>query len=156
MRIYTVMYSGLAWASCSSARSFPAIVLWCLTRPAVKSACSGTLQDAEGAEPAVLNLAGLLVGPLAGPECRRAVARGWLILVRGLAAVAVFGVVVLALWVWWINQQLDPIITGPLTSSGSAWRWSRGCSSRSRWCSRPAVLAGSLAGERERGRWRCC
>ena len=27
----------------------------------------------------------LLVGPLAGPECRRALARGWLLVVRALA-----------------------------------------------------------------------
>ncbi len=108
------------------------------------------MEVAEGAEPAVLNLASLLVGPLAGPECRRAVARGWLILLRTLAAGAVMGVVLVALWLWWINQRLDPfhrpyyefrvclvVVEGMLVTVALVMG--------------PAVLAGSLAGERERG-----
>ena len=98
----------------------------------------------------MVNLASVLVGPLAGPECRRAVARGWLILVRCLAAFVILGVVLLALWVWWINQRLDPdhrpyfevriglaVVEGMLVTVALVLG--------------PAVLAGSLAGDRERG-----
>lgn len=98
----------------------------------------------------MVNLATLLFGPLAGPECRRAVARGWLILVRSLAATALFGVAVIVLWTWWIAQQYDPthrpyyevrfglaavefmLVTIAMVLG-------------------PALMAGSLAGERERG-----
>lgn len=92
----------------------------------------------------------LVFGPLAGPECRRALARGWLTLVRALAASAVLGVMGLVLWYWWLGGELNPdhrpleelqvglmvaeiltVILGLLLA--------------------PAVLAGSLAGERERG-----
>ena len=54
------------------------------------------------------NLATLIFGPLCGPECRRALARGWLIVVRSLAAISVFFVAIIAYWVWWLNLGWDP------------------------------------------------
>ena len=95
-------------------------------------------------------LAGLIFGPLAGPECRRAVARGWLILVRALAGVAVFGAVGLALWAWWINQQLDPNYL-PVLETRIGLAVVEGMLVTVALVMAPAVLAGSLAGERERG-----
>ncbi len=110
----------------------------------------GPAQVASRAGTAVLSLASWVFGPLAGPECRRALARGWLILVRGIAAVAMLGVVALALWSWWINQSLDVnyqpyyeprvgliVVEGMLVTISLVFG--------------PAVMAGSLAGERERG-----
>lgn len=96
------------------------------------------------------HLATLLVGPLAGTECRRAVSRGWLIVVRVLAGSAVVGVAALCLWWWWISARTDPnhqpylelriglgVVEGMLVTIALVLA--------------PAVLAGSLAGDRERG-----
>lgn len=43
-RMYTVMYSGVGLGMMVIGSVFPALVLWFLTRPAVKSACSGRLK----------------------------------------------------------------------------------------------------------------
>ena len=96
------------------------------------------------------NLVALIIGPLAGPECRMALARGWLILVRTLAAAAVLGVSLLVVWWWWLNQLTDDlhspyeelrfglvVILGMLVAIALILG--------------PAVLAGSLAGDKERG-----
>ncbi len=96
------------------------------------------------------NLATLIFGPLCGPECRRALARGWLIVVRSLAAISVFFVAIIAYWVWWLNLGWDPyyklqgeirigqiIVEGMLITIALVLG--------------PAVMAGSLAGEKERG-----
>lgn len=98
----------------------------------------------------MVNLATISIGPLAGPECRRALARGWVILVRVLAAVALLGAAMLAYWFWMIENQIDPnhrpyyelriglaVVEGMLVTLAIVMA--------------PAVLAGSLAGERERG-----
>jgi hypothetical protein len=44
VKTYTIMYSGFGLGVMTLGAVFPAIVLWLLTRPAVKSACSGTLK----------------------------------------------------------------------------------------------------------------
>ena len=46
----------------------------------------------------MLNLADWIFGPLAGPECRRSLGRGWVILVRTLAGFVLTGVAFLACW----------------------------------------------------------
>ena len=98
----------------------------------------------------MVNLATLLVGPLAGPECRRAVARGWLILVRALAATAVFGVTLLAYWVWGLEQSLDGSHQ-PFWEIRIALGLVAGMLLTLALVLGPALLAGSLAGEKERG-----
>ncbi len=45
----------------------------------------------------------LVFGPLVEIECRRAVGRGWLILVRMLAALAILSVTLIVLWLAWIK-----------------------------------------------------
>ena len=96
------------------------------------------------------NLASLLVGPLAGPECRRALGRGWLIVVRVLGALAMMGAALIVFWVWWAEQgsnlyYLPYFIVrwGLTTLEGMLLTISLVLG--------PAVLAGSIAGEKERG-----
>lgn len=110
----------------------------------------GAAETAGGAETTVVNLAILLVGPLAGPECRRAVARGWLILVRALAATAVFGVTLLAYWVWGLEQSLNSSHQ-PFWEIRIALGLVAGMLLTLALVLGPALLAGSLAGEKERG-----
>ena len=97
-----------------------------------------------------MNLLTALVGPLAGPECRRALGRGWLILVRTAAGLAVGTVALTALWYWWISQGIDAghrpyeelrVALGVIEVMLLTVALVLG----------PAVLAGSLAGEKERG-----
>lgn len=98
----------------------------------------------------MVNFVALLIGPLAGAECRRALARGWLILVRALAASAVLAVLTVALWSWWMNEQIEPnykpfwelrigvtLVEGMLLTIALVLG--------------PALMAGSLSGEKERG-----
>lgn len=44
VRLYTVMYTGFGLGVILVGAIYPAILLWCLTRPAVRSACSGLLK----------------------------------------------------------------------------------------------------------------
>ena len=92
----------------------------------------------------------LLVGPLVVPECRRSLARGWLIAVRVLAALALTLVLICVIWWWWSAQQLDPFYRPytALRSGLAAYTW---LSIGLALVMTPAVLAGSLAGEKERG-----
>jgi ABC-type transport system involved in multi-copper enzyme maturation permease subunit len=108
------------------------------------------LEAAEGAETAVVNLVTLLVGPLAGPECRRALARGWLIVVRVLAASAVLVVTLIALWLWWISSSFDAQYQ-PFEEVRVGLALVEGMLLVLALVLGPALLAGSLAGDRERG-----
>lgn len=98
----------------------------------------------------MVNPLAMALGPLAGIECRRAVARGWLILVRTLAALAILAVTLIVLWDCWIQIYFNPnylpygklrtgltILEGMLISLGLVLS--------------PALVAGTLAGEKERG-----
>ncbi|RUL86836.1 ABC transporter permease [Tautonia sociabilis] len=97
-------------------------------------------------------LASILVGPLVGPECRRASRRGWLFLARSVAALVAAAVVLTVLWWWWIswNEAIDPefspfgVLRGALTALV-------GLETVIALVLGPAVLAGSLSGEQERG-----
>jgi ABC-type Na+ efflux pump permease subunit len=90
------------------------------------------------------------LGPLVEPECRRALGRGWLILVRTLAALAILAATLIDLWFWWIGRLSNPyylpyevfrnglaIVVGMMVTIALVLA--------------PAVLAGSLAGDKERG-----
>lgn len=98
----------------------------------------------------MIDLATALLGPLAVPECRRSVARGWLILVRTLAALVAGCVALGTFWNWWFGQKYDEgyspfsaLRVGLLLLEGMALTIALVMS--------PAVLAGSLAGEKQRG-----
>jgi ABC-type transport system involved in multi-copper enzyme maturation permease subunit len=97
-----------------------------------------------------VNVVLALLGPLVVPECRRAVGRGWLILVRCLAALGLVGIGLVVVWLWWFGAQTDPnfqphglLRTGMLILEGMAIVIGLILA--------PAVMAGSLAGEKERG-----
>jgi ABC-type transport system involved in multi-copper enzyme maturation permease subunit len=97
-----------------------------------------------------VNLATLVFGHLAGPECRRALARGWLIVVRALVALALAVVLISVLWLWWITQQVYPGYS-PTLQLRVALVTATMILLTIVVVQAPAVLAGSLAGERERG-----
>jgi ABC-type transport system involved in multi-copper enzyme maturation permease subunit len=99
-----------------------------------------------------MNLASALLGPLVVPECRRALARGWIVVVRSLAGLGAGLVALCVVWWWWLAQQLDDgtgyqpyleLHIGVTTIVGLALTLALVIS--------PALLAGSLAGEKERG-----
>jgi ABC-type Na+ efflux pump permease subunit len=97
-----------------------------------------------------VNTIEVALGPLVVPECRRAVGRGWLLLVRSLSALALMGVVLISLMVWSMlangNAAFNPsgtIRIALLVLECMAIAFAMILA--------PAVLAGSLAGERERG-----
>ena len=95
-------------------------------------------------------LATALLGPLAGPECRRAIARGWLILVRTLAAIAILGVALITVWYWWVQSFSTPGHL-PFVELRTGLAVIEGMMVTVALVLGPAVLAGSLAGEKERG-----
>jgi|GEM_PF-1465561 len=89
-------------------------------------------------------------GPLVELECRRALGRGWLILFRTLTAVAIFTVAMIALWYADICVAADPshlpfieLRTGLVAVEGVLVTFALVLA--------PAIMAGSLAGEKERG-----
>ena len=92
----------------------------------------------------------LLFGPLAAPECSRAARRGWLIWVRILPAFAAGVVAFIVLWVWWMGQQIDPYHQ-PFNELRTALSIIEGLMVAFAMILTPAVLAGSLAGDKERG-----
>lgn len=93
-----------------------------------------------------------LFGPLAYPECRRAASRGWIILARGLAAGAMAVVAWGGLWWWWFSQTIVPgQLYLPYTLLRVCLDVLVGMAVVVALLMSPAALAGSLAGEKERG-----
>ncbi len=97
-----------------------------------------------------LNVARLLLGHLTGIECRRALARGWLLWVRAAVGTLLGACLLFLIWVWWLSARDG--------SSSIPADWLRIFLSATALVlltitavQAPAVLAGSLAGERERG-----
>jgi ABC-type transport system involved in multi-copper enzyme maturation permease subunit len=97
-----------------------------------------------------VNLATLVFGHLAGPECRRALARGWLIVVRTVVGLALAVVLISVLWLWWVTEQMYPGYTPAPQLRFALWSATMILLTIVV-VQAPAVLAGSLAGERERG-----
>jgi ABC-type transport system involved in multi-copper enzyme maturation permease subunit len=97
-----------------------------------------------------LNLATVIVGHLAGPECRRALARGWLVVVRGLVGLALALALLFLIWIWWLATKYNPYYA---PESGLLYTLATAALMLVTIVvvQAPAVLAGSLAGERERG-----
>jgi ABC-type transport system involved in multi-copper enzyme maturation permease subunit len=98
----------------------------------------------------VIPIADLIFGPLAIPECRRAVGRAWMILVRGVAALAAAVVAISVIWWWWISLGLDPSYL-PYESLRVGLATLEGMGVVIALLISPALLAGSLAGDKERG-----
>jgi ABC-type transport system involved in multi-copper enzyme maturation permease subunit len=98
----------------------------------------------------VIDALTMLLGPLAAPECLRASRRGWLIWVRMIPAFAAGAVSFCVLWFWWIRQQFDPFHQ-PYGDLRGALTLIEGMMVAFAMIMAPAVLAGSLAGEKERG-----
>ncbi len=92
----------------------------------------------------------MLLGPLAAPECSRASRRSWVIWVRMVPAFAAGAVAFFVLWFWWIGQQIDPTHQ-PFYELRTALTIIEGILVVFAMIMTPAVLAGSLAGEKERG-----
>jgi ABC-type Na+ efflux pump permease subunit len=97
-----------------------------------------------------VNAATVIFGHLAGSECRRALARGWLVVVRGLVGIALALALLFLIWVWWLTANVDPMY-----APGAELRITLAIAALILVTivvvQAPAVLAGSLAGERERG-----
>ena len=55
-----------------------------------------------------MTLATILFGHLAGVECRRALARGWLIVVRTLVGLVLALILECLLWLWWLTSLWNP------------------------------------------------
>lgn len=97
-----------------------------------------------------MNALEVALGPLVLPECRRAVGRGWLLLVRSLAALALLGVPLVALAIWSVLANGDPFFN-PDATVRIALIVLEVMAIAFSMILTPALLAGSLAGERERG-----
>jgi ABC-type transport system involved in multi-copper enzyme maturation permease subunit len=97
-----------------------------------------------------VNLVTLLFGHLAGTECRRALARGWLIVVRSLLGLLLAAIALFLIWMWWLIVQTNPsyvpsyMLRATLAAGAMILLTIVVVQA-------PAVLAGSLAGDRERG-----
>ena len=54
-----------------------------------------------------LNLARLVFGHLAGIECRRGLARGWLLWLRALVGTLLAAALLFLIWAWWLAARYD-------------------------------------------------
>lgn len=99
---------------------------------------------------AVADLFSVILGPMVAPECRRALGRGWVILVRTLGAVAVLSVTLAIVWWWWMSAFSDPGHS-PYAELRIGFGVVLGMMIGGALLLGPAVMAGSIAGEKERG-----
>ena len=98
-----------------------------------------------------LKLARFIFGHLTGTECRRGLARGWLLWLRASVGTLLATGLLFLIWSWWLTARFD-------STYRCTWLRSPFCLSAAALVlltitavQAPAVLAGSLAGERERG-----
>ena len=96
------------------------------------------------------DLAVYLFGPLVVPECRRALARGWLVLLRGASALVMMGVAAAMVWWWWTASQIDPTFS-PYQTLRVGLQATLTLGLTLAVILTPALIAGTLAGEKERG-----
>jgi ABC-type transport system involved in multi-copper enzyme maturation permease subunit len=92
----------------------------------------------------------MLLGPLAAPECSRASRRSWVIWVRMAPAFAAGAVAFFVLWFGWMRMQFDEFHQ-PFDEFRTGLSLIEGMIVIFAMIMAPAVLAGSLAGEKERG-----
>ncbi len=98
----------------------------------------------------MIHIAEFMFGPLFLPECSRSVGRAWTIVVRCLAALAASSVALGVIWWWWFSSQIDPGYM-PYAALRFGLAALEGMAVVIALLIAPAVLAGSLAGEKERG-----
>jgi ABC-type Na+ efflux pump permease subunit len=98
-----------------------------------------------------VSLATAVFGAVAGIECRRALARGWLTVVRTLVGSLLALVVFFVIWIWQLDALLDPFFHPDVAALRTALAAAVMILATIAVVQAPAVLAGSLAGERERG-----
>ena len=98
----------------------------------------------------VVNLATAVIGPLLVPECARSSRRGWVFLIRAVGGLSFAVPVLISFWWWWISGN---IAAGYRPSSliPRTLMLLEGLAIGFCLLLGPAVLAGSLAGEKERG-----
>jgi ABC-type transport system involved in multi-copper enzyme maturation permease subunit len=91
-----------------------------------------------------------LLGPLAGPECRRALGRSKWLVWRVLAAIPALLALLAAIWAWWLLNRFMPPFEGtyPIRAGLTAVDW---IGLAIALVLGPAVLAGALAGDKDRG-----
>jgi hypothetical protein len=91
-----------------------------------------------------------LLGPLAGPECRRAVRGGSVLVARSLAVLPACLILLGVAWACWLYPRVDPTFStaGMLRIGLVAVE---GLLITASLILGPAVLAGALAGDRARG-----
>ena len=97
-----------------------------------------------------MSLARALLGPLAGPEYRRAAGRPWPALVRMAVALLGAGLVLIVAWYSWLGRNVDPGHL-PSTELRAGLMTLVFMALTAALVLVPAVLAGSLAGDKERG-----
>jgi ABC-type Na+ efflux pump permease subunit len=97
-----------------------------------------------------LNLLRLVFGHVAGIECRRALARGWLLWLRAVVGTLLAASTLFFFWAWWLAGRFDSSFTPGIELRIFLSAVSLVLLTITA-VQAPAVLAGSLAGERERG-----
>ena len=97
-----------------------------------------------------LNLARVVFGHLTGIECRRGLARGWLLLFRAVVGTLLALALLLVTWAWWLSAKYDATFIPGFELGFSLYGAVLGLLTITA-VQAPALLAGSLAGERERG-----
>lgn len=98
----------------------------------------------------MIDLATPLLGPLAVPECRRVARRPWPIVARSLAGLIAAIATVVAFWTWWLSAQVNPNHL-PYVEFRVALVIVEGIAITVALVLAPAYLAGTIAGEKERG-----
>src|SRR5437879_3219612 len=94
----------------------------------------------------VYDLCEALFGPLVGPECRRALRGGSVLVARSLAVLPSCLIVLCVAWVCWVFPTLDP----NFSPAGTLWGGLlavEGLLVTAALILGPAVLAGALAGD---------
>ena len=92
----------------------------------------------------------VLLGSLTGPECRRALDRPWVLVVRFLSTLPAAVIVLSTTWFWWISTQFDALYS-PASSFVGGLLVLEGFLVTAALVLSPAMLAGALSGERARG-----
>jgi ABC-type transport system involved in multi-copper enzyme maturation permease subunit len=98
----------------------------------------------------MLNLLEFFAGPLAPVECRRVLGRGWVPWVRSAAAVLLGGALIVTVWTWWLCALFLPNYR-PTAALEVGLAAAIGLAVGVALLLTPAMLAGALAGERDRG-----
>jgi ABC-type transport system involved in multi-copper enzyme maturation permease subunit len=88
-----------------------------------------------------------LVGPLAPVEAARLVSRTWVLVLRRITPIVMGIVLLMVIWVWWLSQGTNDNYS-PLVALRGALVGLLGLLITCSWLLTPALLAGTLSGER--------